>query len=237
MTAVRRTARSGGPIPVRELHLDVRWRLRAVLREHALFLGGVAAYWLIVLAAGARALTVPLLALLLGASIWGVLAGTDLLASGVERWSRTRLPPSFAGWLRRRTRNPGQALGIVLAASGNFAVILTFGAAKPLIDKLGTYRWDGLFAAWDRALHGGIDPWVFTHALPGGSFPSLLLDRIYLGWFPVMVIACLAAVLADRPALRQQYLLTLLLIWSVAGTALAIAFASGGPVYYEAFTG
>jgi hypothetical protein len=174
---------------------------------------------------------------LVGSSIWGVLAVTDLAATGVERTTRTRLARLPADWLRRRTRDPVEALRIMLGASGISAILLTFGAAKPLIGRLASYRWDGVFTAWDRVLHGGTNPWVLTQALPGGAVTSLVLDRMYLGWYPVLFVACLAAVLVDRPALRQQYLLSLLLIWSIAGTAMAFAFASGGPVYYQAFTG
>jgi hypothetical protein len=64
-----------------------------------------------------------------------------------------------------------------------------------------------------------------------------VLDRVYLGWYPVLITANLAAILFARPVLRLQYLLSLLLMWAIAGTALALAFPSGGPVYYQAFTG
>jgi hypothetical protein len=104
-----------------------RKSVRVALREHAFFLGGLAAYWLIALAAGARALAAPATAVLAGVLIWGVLAVVGLLATIVTRAVPTPGAAllTLAGWFRHRTRDPGEALRIVLAASGICFLLLT----------------------------------------------------------------------------------------------------------------
>jgi len=213
--------------------------VRAALREHLPFLGGIAAYWLIALMAGVSAVAVPTRALALAVLVWLALVAVHLLVTVLERPGRTPIQPwvNLSAWLRRRARDPGEALRILLAVCGIGFLMLTFGEFKPLLPDLGTYRWDGLFATLDHALHGGVDPWVLTRAIPGGQTVSALLDHTYLLWYPALAVGHLAAILFARPVVRMQYLLSVLLMWSVAGTGLAILFASGGPVYFHALTG
>ena len=66
--------------------------------------------------------------------------------------------------------------------------------------------------------------------------PPLLraLDFIYVVWFPAMIAFALWCSWTDDRVLRQRAITAFLLIWVIAGTLVAAALSSAGPVYYGA---
>ena len=118
-----------------------------------------------------------------------------------------------------------------------FLVFLqVFAAYKPLIPSIVPFVWDSTFAEWDHMLHFGYDPWRLTHALLQAPRATFVINLIYNSWFfvCVFVLAWQTFSVRDR-GVRDQFLLSFVLIWIVAGTILATALSSVGPCFYHAF--
>lgn len=215
------------------------WAPTTSLLEHAPLIAAVFVYWLAALILGAPVRAVPLVALSYGVSAWMVIAAAHLATILLERPGRHPAERwvKLSRWLRIRARAPEVALRLPMAVCCVGVLMLTFAALKPQFANLTSYVWDPELAHLDRWLHGGIDPWRWTHALPGRDSLSLFLDRVYLLWFPVVPLSHLAVILFAERRLRLQYLLSIVFMWAVVGSALAIMFGSGGPVYYEGLAG
>lgn len=139
----------------------------------------------------------------------------------VERWRRDRL------------------LALVWPPLLFAALMATFNAFKQLVLIEAGFQHDALFAAADRALFLGHDPWVLTHALFGGPLGTWLIDKAYHGWFVAMslgVIVC-AFLPARSWRLRTQYLLSYLGVWIGIGSVLAFLLPAAGPCFYHVFLG
>jgi len=109
---------------------------------------------------------------------------------------------------------------------------------KVNIAKFEPYAWDHFFAWLDRALFLGHDPWTLSHALMPDLLATMILDMFYMLWFLVMQVSITAVALMPlRSPLRLTFLTAYGLNWVMAGVVLAIAFASGGPVYMEGMAG
>ncbi|MFQ5783750.1 MAG: phosphatase PAP2 family protein [Alphaproteobacteria bacterium] len=116
--------------------------------------------------------------------------------------------------------------------------ISVFTSLKTMIPFVNPELWDVPFAAWDRTLHGGIDPWRLLQPMLGTPLVTSALNFVYHLWFFVLhaVLLWQTFSLAD-PRLRMQFLLTFLLSWALLGSLAATVFASVGPVYFGAATG
>lgn len=139
--------------------------------------------------------------------------------------------------LRNGVLSPGRlvpALAVLVALA---LFMDAFIAWKQAIPQYAEYDWDPALAALDRALHLGIDPWRLTHAAFGSSLATRAIDLVYVSWYTALAAFVLAAAFAPPSGRRTRVLVTYLLVWIVLGTAMATLFASGGPVYYEHFTG
>jgi hypothetical protein len=113
-----------------------------------------------------------------------------------------------------------------------------FAAFKPHIPDFNAFTWDPTFIEWDRALFFGRDGWELTHAVFGAPWMTLLIDRFYLAWFlVVLVAACVAAFSPMLSRIRMAFLMTFALNWIIGGTLLAIAFSSVGPVFMDRLSG
>ncbi len=113
-----------------------------------------------------------------------------------------------------------------------------FTSMKNLLPVLNPYHWDPRLAAWDRALHFGIDPWRLLQPVVGHVWATAALGWLYQIWFLFIVGAWfILAFGTARPRLRMQYLIASVLAWAVIGTFAAIMLSSGGPVYYGRLVG
>jgi hypothetical protein len=111
-----------------------------------------------------------------------------------------------------------------------------FAAFKSSIPTHTSYWADTMLADMDRALFGGIDPWRLTHAIVGPT-GTLLIDLLYVLWF-FMMMALLAWLNFTRDLkLQLQGLLSYVLSWLLLGMFGAMAFASVGPIFYDAIIG
>jgi len=113
-------------------------------------------------------------------------------------------------------------------------LIAPFNAFKQKVLPLAGYSFDPLLVRVDRALFLGVDPWRVTHSVLASPTATLVIDRLYHGWFAPMVLGLI--ICAWMPAasyrLRTQYCLTYIGVWIVLGSMLAFAMPSAGPCFY-----
>jgi hypothetical protein len=121
----------------------------------------------------------------------------------------------------------------VTPVAGWALVLWAFGIFKQDILPLSGYRWDPLLADLDQALFAGHEPWLVSHGLLDHPWATLVLDRLYHGWYVPMVAGVyVCALLAGGWHARARYLVAYLLVWIVGATVLAWLMASVGPCYF-----
>ena len=142
--------------------------------------------------------------------------------------------PFIMGWRRFLANLP--LIGYAVAGS---AILQTaFSFLKSSIPLIVPFYADPPFAAFDRWLHGGIDPWILTHDL-GAMLPMDRLLPLYLSVWAIPAISLpLILAVTDRNAERKARFLVLYLgCWLILGNVIALAASSVGPVYYDALLG
>lgn len=231
-------AAAGRDVALRSLMRDVAWR-------HRYLLGIIGAYALAaVITARLHGVDEMLSLTLYVESLWIVLlaaAVVFLLGHAVyvmtvrrpDRLLRFIAADLRGNYLTAQRLVPGLLVVAVLPV-----FISTFTSFKMMIPLLQPYAWDAAFALWDRALHGGVDPWRLLQPALGHPIVTSAINTVYHLWFFVNfgVILWLAFSARD-PRLRMQFLLSFVLCWILIGTVAATALSSAGPVYYERVTG
>ena len=116
--------------------------------------------------------------------------------------------------------------------------VSAYTSIKVMIPLIQSYSWDPTFAAWDRMLHGGVEPWRLLQPLLGTPWVTSGINFLYHLWFFVLflVVFWQAFSLSDK-RLRQQFFLAFMGCWICVGSLAATAFSSVGPVYYAYVTG
>jgi hypothetical protein len=119
------------------------------------------------------------------------------------------------------------------------SLLASFNAFKQMILPLAGFGWDPMLAVADRAFFLDQDPWRITHALFGTPGATLVIDRIYHGWFVPMSLGVLVCAWLPRATfqLRTQYLLSYIGVWIGIGSILAFLMPSAGPCFYEQYVG
>ncbi len=134
-----------------------------------------------------------------------------------------------------------KALGNNLAAAINILLVFlvcvaAYNTLKFNIPNVVPYYADPYLAALDERLHGAV-PWELAHALPRRA-TSLLIDFFYsIIWFGQWFGVVLYVALSKPGPRKERYLWALGLTTVVAGTILATAFSSVGPIFYDRFYG
>ncbi len=219
--------------------------LLAVLRDHRLFIALIGGYTLAgwvttsLLGAGDRfgpMLYSETLAVIVGVFLVAFFGGYPIYVIAFVRPKRLTayIVANMADRFLTRRR--------LLAALPVFVMMPVFLGAftslKSLIPVMNPYGWDVTFAAWDRTLHGGLDPWEWLQPLLGHPLISTSINLIYNSWLAVLYIVLLWQTFSTQnPRLRMQFLLTFVLTWVLLGTVAATALASAGPVYFGRVTG
>lgn len=150
---------------------------------------------------------------------------------------------SFMDYIKtQRDKIPPATLRIALsmgAGISSFAVfIMSFSTIKTRIPVLNPYSWDVSFAAWDRAIFMGRDPWtLFTWIY---DHPAILrvMDVIYDVWAAILVGIWALCFISRKysASVRYRFPIALMLTWFLGGTIMAILFSSAGPCYYAFMT-
>jgi PAP2 superfamily len=110
-----------------------------------------------------------------------------------------------------------------------------FSSYKYAIPQIVPFFADPYLVAADRVLFG-TDPWTFTHALIG-PMGTVFLDRVYVMWFPFMMLLLGWLFFTRDRNLQVRGLLTFVLCWAVLGNVVATGLSSVGPCFYAHFYG
>ncbi len=151
-------------------------------------------------------------------------------------------PPRLTRWiledLRGNYLTRGRLLPGLLVLFVTSPFISSFTFFKTQIPFFNAFTWDPTFAAWDRWLHGGVQPWELLQPLLGWPQATTAINAVYHAWFFVLfaVLFWQAFSTADR-RLRAQFFMSFFLSWIVIGTLAATLLASAGPVYYQRLLG
>lgn len=157
--------------------------------------------------------------------------------------SLLEMPPTYGELgLRLRERCWGweaseRIIGFFVLGLGVNLMFDVFAAYKPAIPQFRPYTWDLWLANLDRVLHLGRDPWEWLHALPARDLLTAYLDWAYLQWYRVVALVVLGVLSIAPLEPRIRFFMGYALLWIMAGSLLAILFASGGPVYFGEFLG
>lgn len=112
--------------------------------------------------------------------------------------------------------------------------VASFSIIKAAVPELQPYVWDARLAAFDQALHGGVQPWQWLQPVLGHPLLTALLNAAYHLWFFLLFAMLYWLVFStDRPQLRMRFLLCFMLCWIVLGNGVAVLLSSAGPCYYH----
>lgn len=121
---------------------------------------------------------------------------------------------------------------IAAALAALVITVSCFTVYKGTVVGAGGYGFDAMFIAWDRAIFGGNDPWVYTHAMLPSAFATKVIDTLYHPAFLPMALGYIICVTAQcKPALRYTYMTAYLVSFVVIGMISASALHSAGPIY------
>jgi len=151
-------------------------------------------------------------------------------------WERPKQPTKWLiADIRRILTTPEEILEGIIVFALLAVMIVTFISIKGAIPALIPFSWDPAFAALDRALHGGVDPWRLLMPVFGNPYMTTLLNGFYNLWFfLIYAMVFLAAMDRRDPRRSMIFLVAFALTWIVGGNLVAVLLSSAGPVYYEA---
>lgn len=142
------------------------------------------------------------------------------------------------GHIAEQCRPRSVARGIVVV--GVLAPFtLYFSLIKSLFPFINPVSWDTTLSAIDASLHFGYYPHELVTPLVVNDYMYTVASWFYQGFWPVVCFALLAhaTFVCPRGRARSQLLLAYLFCWIIGGTFVAAALNSGGPVFYELYTG
>lgn len=166
-------------------------------------------YSFIALVVGAAVMLVRLMTAL----YWMAKAGEERPAQAVWAMVRANLPRIICA-----------VIGVELIALMGAA----FSTMKLNIPAVVPYYADPWLANFDKALFGA-DPWRLLYFQP--VIP--VLEVIYNAWIATQMATIYAVILMVPSQLKTRAILTYVLIWFVVGGAMAYAFSSVGPLFFD----
>lgn len=157
-----------------------------------------------------------------------------MMNAGIWVFPAIAVVPFVLGW-RHFAGNLGQ---VGYAVFGSVIFQAAFSFLKSTIPFIVPFYADPPLAAFDRWLHGGIDPWVIAHRWA----PVLPMERLFNVYLSIWTLAAIGFVvviaMTDRDQQRiARHLVLFFAAWVVLGNLLALAMSSVGPVYYDALLG
>jgi hypothetical protein len=93
------------------------------------------------------------------------------------------------------------------------------------------FAWDDAFAAADRILFFGRQPWQLTHWLLGRADVTVVIDRVYTIWVYLLSVAIVGVALFAPRYDRARFFLTFTAAWILLGVIGAWLTSSAGPCY------
>jgi hypothetical protein len=167
-----------------------------------------------------------------GVELWHALALVILLL--VLSWQSSATISEFLTRLLRT----------VLMLLVCFIFLAAFSAVKtslPYLAELAGLRHffaDPFFAGLDRALHLGVDPWEYAHALTdrlGLQNFAAQSAAIYGLWWtiPAFYMPAILVLLGEPDHMTRRFLILYLFSWIMLGNVIALLGLSAGPVYFD----
>lgn len=148
---------------------------------------------------------------------------------------------SLSGTVEHLARAVLTPRNLVYALPGIAAVSLFingFASFKETIPAVNPYWLDPLFMEMDRLVHFGWHPWEALAAVMDYGTITVMLDRAYYLWFPVVFGAtATVALLPGDNRQRDRYLLSFVACWLFIGVGMATAMSSVGPIFYDQLEG
>jgi hypothetical protein len=142
----------------------------------------------------------------------------------------------IAGDFLRARWQEDRLLSVLLPPIMLALMLASFTMFKQQVLPLAGFGLDDEFAAIDRAIFFGVDPWQLTHAIAPSWVATQILDWAYILWFVPLLAFVLLSWIAPLKV-RTQFLVAFVLIWILMGTILAFLLPGSGPCYYQAFHG
>ena len=133
--------------------------------------------------------------------------------------------------LRHRFGSPALAAATLLPILAIPVLMGSFGTLKMLMPLAREFDWDDWFAAADKVLFLGYQPWQFTHGLFGDAYLTHLIDFAYAMWVALLFTAVLFYSLLAPRYERARFFLAFAASWLLIGVLGAYVFASAGPCY------
>lgn len=127
-------------------------------------------------------------------------------------------------------------------AAWAFAACLIFSTAftfvKTSMPYILPFYADPWFAQIDKALHGGVDPWVWTHQFAHMIPASAVATLYFILWgFPAAFLPFIIAVSDTDEDRKKRFLILYAFVWIGLGNVVALVGSSVGPVYYDRLLG
>jgi hypothetical protein len=125
-------------------------------------------------------------------------------------------------------------VAIIIAMLLGSIIAGAFSTLKAAIPLAVPFYLDPTLGSFERAIFG-TDPWRISHAVLGWATP--FVDRFYLLWLPVMLVAFNLVLLSKPSALKSRALVAYVLIWPAVGTLGGYLLSSAGPIFHDALFG
>lgn len=136
----------------------------------------------------------------------------------------------FADELRARFDSPLLLLAALAPLLLLPVVIAAYGVLKQLMPLITPFVWDDAFAAADRFLFFGYQPWQLTHGLLGPA-ATVAVDWGYTLWVAMLFFAIPGVALFAPRYDRARFLLSFAIAWILLGLVGGYLGASAGPCY------
>jgi hypothetical protein len=140
-------------------------------------------------------------------------------------------------WIRQR-RLQVRAGWIMTAILVTGLTLPTFLLFKQIVLPARGFPLDPLLVKIDHILFFGHDAWEVSHFFFGSLAATLVFDKLYAIWMPLMFLFPAVAVMAVSDVqLRTRMLGSWLAAWVLIACVAAWLFASAGPCYYTSLVG
>jgi hypothetical protein len=108
-----------------------------------------------------------------------------------------------------------------------------FVSFKQAIPLMHDFSFDNALMKLDYNLHFGHHPWRLLEPILG--HPALLkaIDLLYILWIFLLFLFCLWMAWTRKRSLRLHFFISIVAIWSLLGSGLAVVFSSAGPCYFS----
>lgn len=129
-----------------------------------------------------------------------------------------------------------ESVGLIRAVAIVFLFsffLSSVSSLKTLIPVVNPFSWDYFFSEIDSLFFGGQQAWRWIHPVITAFDLTMPINALYNGWF-FFVFGMLFWQIVDvsLPHLRERYLISYILCWTINGTILAMIFSSAGPAFF-----